>query len=453
MKWFDGDEVRGVAITELTCEFCMQAGRAAVMVIPNRNNRKIKIVVGKDTRDSSDILESALCAGIASLGAKAICIGVVPTAALTYTLKEQKADAGIMISASHRSSEYNALRFYGSDGMLLPEDDEEKIEKYIFDYPEKMKAVAGENIGEIIHDKNAIQQYEDYIVKSIGMDFKGMKIAVDCANGSAFKTAGAILNRLGADVILLNNTPDGKNINKKCGSTHMRDILSYVPEHKCNAGFALDGDGDRVLAVDENGDLIDGDNIIAICASDMKKEGKLNNDGFVVTLMSNLGLFRFAKLNEIKAEYTNSGEKNLIERIVNRKYSIGGESNGNIIFPEIEVTGDGTLTAAKILCAMKKSEKKLSELKKIMEKFPQVMLNVRIRPNDREIWKNDYIITGKIEKCEAILGDEGRVLVRESGNEPLIRIMIEGRDFRQINQMAMDIADTIKMRVGKDRRR
>jgi phosphoglucosamine mutase len=276
-----------------------------------------------------------------------------------------------------------------------------------------------------------------------------MKIALDCANGSSSATARELFEKLGAEVLIINDKPDGININKNCGSTHMQDLLEFVPANKCDCGFAFDGDADRCLAVDENGDLIDGDKLIAIAAKAYKDGGKLKNNSVVVTVMSNLGFFHFATKNGIDTVAANVGDRYVLEKMLEKDYIIGGEQSGHIIFLEHSTTGDGQLSAAKILEIIVNSGKKLSELSSVMEKFPQVMINIQISAKDREVWKNDFIITGLIEKYEETLGDSGRILVRESGTEPLIRVMIEGKDFKQINQMAMKIADTIKSRVGR----
>jgi phosphoglucosamine mutase len=449
MRLFGTDGARGIAITELTCELAMQIGRAAAIVLTKKSNRKAKILIGKDTRISSDVLESALAAGIASVGADAVSLGVIPTPAVAYLVREQKADAGVMISASHNSMEFNGIKLFSSTGYKLSDDIEEEIERLILDNPEEIRLVSHDKIGRISVYENAKSDYINHIAECVDVSFKGMKIALDCANGSSSATARELFEKLGAEVLIINDKPDGININKNCGSTHMQDLLEFVPANKCDCGFAFDGDADRCLAVDENGDLIDGDKLIAIAAKAYKDGGKLKNNSVVVTVMSNLGFFHFATKNGIDTVAANVGDRYVLEKMLEKDYIIGGEQSGHIIFLEHSTTGDGQLSAAKILEIIVNSGKKLSELSSVMEKFPQVMINIQISAKDREVWKNDFIITGLIEKYEETLGDSGRILVRESGTEPLIRVMIEGKDFKQINQMAMKIADTIKSRVGR----
>lgn len=449
MRLFGTDGARGIAITELTCELAMQIGRAAATVLAKKSNHKAKILIGKDTRISSDVLEAALAAGVASVGADAVSLGVIPTPAVAYLVKKEKADAGVMISASHNSMEFNGIKLFSSTGYKLSDDVEEEIERLILDNPEEIKLSSHGDIGRISVFEGAKDEYIDYIASCVNTSFKGKKIALDCANGSASATAKKLFEKLGAEVIVLSNTPDGTNINKNCGSTHMQELLEFVPANKCDCGFAFDGDADRCLAVDENGDLIDGDQLIAIAAKAYKEENKLANDTAVVTVMSNLGFFHFAKANGINVVAANVGDRYVLEKMLESGHIIGGEQSGHIIFLEHATTGDGELSAAKILEILCKSGKKMSELASVMEKFPQVMINVKISAKDREVWKNDFVITGLIEKYEETLGDSGRILVRESGTEPLIRVMLEGKDFKQINQMAMKIADTIKNRVGR----
>lgn len=449
MRLFGTDGARGIAITELTCELAMQIGRAAAAVLTKKSNHKAKILIGKDTRISSDVLEAALAAGVASVGADAVSLGVIPTPAVAYLVKKEKADAGVMISASHNSMEFNGIKLFSSTGYKLSDDVEEEIERLILDNPEELELSSHGNLGRISVFENAQEEYIDYIASCIKTPFNGKKIALDCANGSASATAKTLFEKLGAEVIVLNNTPDGTNINKNCGSTHMQELLEFVPANKCDCGFAFDGDADRCLAVDENGDLIDGDQLIAIAAKAYKEKNALKNDTVVVTVMSNLGFFHFARDNEIKVVAANVGDRYVLEKMLESGYIIGGEQSGHIIFLEHATTGDGELSAAKILEILCESNKKMSELSSVMEKFPQVMMNVQISAKDREVWKNDFVITGLIEKYEETLGDSGRILVRESGTEPLIRVMIEGKEFKQINQMALKISDTIKNRVGR----
>lgn len=448
-RLFGTDGARGVAITELTCELAMQIGRAAALVLTKKISHKPQIYIGKDTRISSDILEAALCAGICSVGADAIILGVVPTPAVAYLVKEKEADAGVMISASHNSVEFNGIKLFASSGYKLSDEIEEEIERLILDNPEEISLSSHTSVGKITRYDSAVQDYIEHIKSTIETDLSGLKIALDCANGSASTTAQQLFEELGAEVLLISCAPDGTNINKNCGSTHMENLMEFVVENSCDCGLAFDGDADRCLAVDEKGELIDGDKLIAICAKAYKEQGILNNDAAVVTVMTNLGFSYFAKENNIKTITASVGDRYVLEKMLDGGYNIGGEQSGHIIFLDDATTGDGQLSAAKTLEILKNSGKKMSEVSDIMQKFPQVMINVHITPKDKEMWKNDAAITDLIEKHEETLGDSGRILVRESGTEPLIRVMIEGKDFSQINTMAIEIADKIKERSGR----
>lgn len=448
-RLFGTDGARGVAVTELTCELAMQIGRAAAQVLTKKVSHKPQIIIGKDTRISSDILEAALCAGICSVGADAVTLGVVPTPAVAYLVKEKNADAGVMISASHNSVEFNGIKLFSSTGYKLSDEIEEEIERIILDAPEEIRLSSHTSVGHIIHCDTAVREYIEHIKSSVSTSLSGLRIALDCANGSSSATARQIFEELGADVLLISDEPDGTNINKNCGSTHMENLMGFVVENSCDCGLAFDGDADRCLAVDEKGELIDGDKLIAICAKAYKEQGRLKNDAAVVTVMTNLGFRYFAKDNGIKTVTASVGDRYVLEKMLDGGYNIGGEQSGHIIFLDDATTGDGQLSGAKVLEILKNSGKKMSELADIMYKFPQVMINVRISPKDKEVWKNDRVITGLIEKHEETLGESGRILVRESGTEPLIRVMIEGRDFGKINAMAIEIADKIKERSGR----
>ncbi len=446
-RLFGTDGARGVAITELTCELAMKIGRAAAIVLAKTAKHKPTIFIGKDTRISSDILEAALVAGITSVGANVHILGVVPTPAVAILVTQKKADAGIMISASHNSFEYNGIKLFSSTGYKLSDEIEEEIEALILDRPESMHLVSHGNVGKVTYYRDAQTDYIRHVMKSIKGNLTGLRIAIDCANGSASATAKRLFEGLGASVFVLNASPDGVNINDNCGSTHIGGLMQYVIDKKCHAGLAFDGDADRCLAVDENGQLIDGDKLIAICAKAMKEQGTLKNNAAVVTVMSNLGFKYFAKDNGIKMLTTKVGDRYVLEKMLEGGYNLGGEQSGHIIFLDEANTGDGQLSGAKLLEILADSDKKLSELASCMETFPQVMINVKISPRSREVWKNDSQITDLIERYEDELGDSGRILVRESGTEPLIRVMLEGRDFKQINEYAIAIADKIRERT------
>mgnify|MGYP004588292109 FL=1 len=444
-RLFGTDGARGVAITELTCEMAMQIGRAAALVLTKETKHRAKIFIGKDTRISSDILEAALCAGICSVGAEAVQLGVVPTPAVAYLVRTHGADAGVMISASHNSVEFNGIKLFAATGYKLPDAIEEEIEALILDHPEQITLQSGTDVGEISRYDAAKEDYISYLAGCIGTDCTGMRVALDCANGSSSVTAEALFTRLGAKVHMLSASPDGTNINKNCGSTHMENLKEYVKTHDCDLGLAFDGDADRCLAVDEAGNLIDGDKIIAICAQALQQEGKLKHNTAVVTIMSNLGFFHFAKANQIATKATKVGDRYVLEEMLSGGYNIGGEQSGHIIFLDEATTGDGELSGIKLMEILKKSGKKMSQLAGVMETFPQVLYNVTIQPQKKGHWQEDAAIAAAIETHTALLGDNGRILVRESGTEPLIRVMVEGKDAAQIENAAQAITEQVKI--------
>lgn len=451
-RLFGTDGARGVALTELTCETAMQIGRAAAMVLTAKSHRKPKIYVGKDTRISSDVLEAALIAGICSMGADAVVMGVVPTPAVAFLVKKRGADAGVMISASHNSMEFNGIKLFSSSGYKLSDDMEEEIERLVLDNPEEIAAAmsGGANVGKITYDKNAEWDYIRSVMKTVDINLSGLRVAIDCANGSASSTAEKLFAGLGANVFLVNCSPNGININLNCGSTHMEMISKFVVDKRCHIGIAFDGDADRCLAVDENGVLIDGDKLIAIFARDMRDKGTLKKNTAVVTILTNLGFTHFAKNNNINMITTKVGDRYIVEQMLAGGYNLGGEQSGHIIFHDYATTGDGQLTAVQLLSVLKRQERKASELSSIMERYPQVMVNVKIISKWKEAWKNDPIIEEIISENQKKLGSSGRILVRESGTEPLIRVMIEGKRFDQINSMAIEIADKIRERCPEN---
>lgn len=451
-RLFGTDGARGVALTELTCEMAMQIGRAAAIVLTKKAHHKPKFLIGKDTRISSDVLEAALIAGICSMGADAVTVGVVPTPAVAFLVKKRGADAGVMISASHNSMEFNGIKLFSGTGYKLSDDIEEEIERLILDEPEELEKAmtGGANVGRVSHDKNADWDYIRFVMKTIDHDLSGVRVAIDCANGSASATAERLFGGLGATVFLVNCTPNGTNINDKCGSTHMEAISKFVKDKKCHIGIAFDGDADRCLAVDEKGTVLDGDKLIAIFARDMRDKGTLKKNTAVVTVLTNLGFTHFAKSNNINMITTKVGDRYIVEQMLAGGYNLGGEQSGHIIFHDYATTGDGQLTAVQLLSILKRQERKASELGSMMERYPQVMVNVKIMPKWREAWKNDTEIEEIISENQKKLGSSGRILVRESGTEPLIRVMIEGKRFSLINEMALEIADKIKERCPFD---
>lgn len=443
-RLFGTDGARGVAITELTCEMAMQIGRAAAIVLTKTTHHKPRILVGKDTRISSDILEAALVAGMCSVGADAHILGVIPTPAVAYLVKKYEADAGVMISASHNSVEFNGIKLFASSGFKLSDEIENEIERLILDNPEEITLVDGTEVGSITYEKNAEWDYVRHVMKSIDGDLRNVKVAIDCANGSASDTAVKLFKGLGATCVFINNEPDGTNINKNCGSTHMELLQQCVIENKCHVGLAFDGDADRCLAVDEKGKIIDGDKMIAIFAQYMKKTGQLNHNAAVVTVMSNLGFFKFAKGNNIVVATASVGDRYVLEEMLRGGYNLGGEQSGHIIFLNEATTGDGELSGVKLLHILEHTSLQLSELAQIMQAYPQVLENVRIKPEQKGLWKQNPKVQEVIQFFSEKLGDDGRILVRESGTEPLIRIMLEGKIQGQIEEYAKTIARVIR---------
>ena len=447
-RMFGKDGMRGLAVTELTCELAMQVGRAAAIVLAAPKDGRTQILIGKDLRSSSDPLMAAVCAGLCSAGADAEIVGEVPTPALAWLVKKRGASGGIMITASHVNSEFNGIKLFSSGGHRLRDDLEEEIERLILDDPEELLPIPRREYGRITSYDSAIEDYSAHLRSITMADLSGMKIALDCANGCACATAKKLFTETGAEVVVIGNSPDGTNINRDCGSTHMESLTGLVKANGCCCGIAFDGGGERCLAVDEEGRLVDGDVIVAACAADMKENGKLRHNTILVTQANNLGLLQFARNSGIGTSAAPTGERSMVRRMLECGYSLGGDPTGHIIFPDDMPSADGQLTALRLLQVLKNSGKTMSELSGIIEKWPQVMLNVPIDRKFREVWKNDRAITGMIDEFEEILGEEGRVVVREAGNDPVIRIRIEGKDFATINTMALQIADTIKERMA-----
>lgn len=445
-RLFGTDGARGIAVTELTCELAMNIGRAAAIVLTKQktHNGKARILIGKDTRISSDILESALIAGITSVGADVELLGVVPTPAVAYLVRYYGADAGVMISASHNSVEYNGIKLFSSTGFKLPDEVENEIEALILDTPEKMTLVDGSDVGRVKTMYGAVSEYNEHIQSTVDGKFQGLLVAIDCANGSASATAESLFYKFGAEYVYINNEPDGLNINDKCGSTHIEQLVELVKKRGCDVGFAFDGDADRCLAVDEKGNIIDGDKLIAILSRYMKEIGTLKNNTAVVTVMSNLGFHRFMNENKIETVCTKVGDRYVLEEMLNNGYNIGGEQSGHIIFLDHATTGDGQLTAAQTLELLSKCKRPLSQLVKDIPDFPQLLVNVKITEDKKGLWEKTQKITDIIAQAEQAMGENGRILVRESGTEPLVRVMIEGKDKKEVLHWTNLIADTIK---------
>ena len=447
-RLFGTDGARGIANTELTCELAMNIGKAAAMVLTKDGGNHPKILIGKDTRLSSDMLEGALAAGLCSVGADVTLLGVVPTPAVAYLIKKYHADAGIMISASHNPFEFNGIKIFSGEGFKLPDALEEQIEAIVLDNTQPYQTPEGSALGSVSIAENATEDYIYHVIETVPCKLDGMKIAIDCSNGSASRTAQALFTRLGAECHMLFDTPNGININDNCGSTHLENLQRYVMENDVELGVAFDGDADRFLAVDDNGEVVDGDFIMAICAMDLLSRDQLSKNAVVGTVMSNMGFGKFCEENKIKFVSADVGDRYVLEAMRKEGYNFGGEQSGHVIFLDYATTGDGQLTAAQLLSIVHKRKTKLSYITKLMKHYPQVLVNVKVTPEGKEKYAADEEIKAKIESVKTELGDSGRILVRLSGTEPLVRVMLEGLDKEQITKLANETADLIRNRLS-----
>ena len=442
-KLFGTDGVRGVANIELTAELAFKLGRSAALVL-SKSSKQANILIANDSRISSQMLEAALVAGICSVGANAHIAGIVPTPALAYLVTLHKMDAGIMISASHNPFYDNGIKFFDSKGYKLSDAVELEIEELTAgDYE---NAISHEKIGRKFKLNNAINDYTRYIAYKAGLpDLSGKTIALDCANGATFEAAPRVFRQLGADVVALYTTPDGININDDCGSTKIDNLVKYVQNNpQIDFAFAYDGDGDRLYAVDERGNVLNGDFILSIIADYMHKNGVLNHNTLVGTSMTNLGLIKAGEEMGIKIVQTDVGDRYVLEKMLTEGYNLGGESSGHIIFLDYSTTGDGILASLILSSIIVRQSKKLSKINTIMKEFPQILENVTITNElKQEIMQNPEILA-EIEQIEAKLGKSGRIVVRPSGTEPLIRIMLEGEDLNFIKELATGLADIIR---------
>ena len=444
-RMFGTDGVRGVANTELNAELAYKLGRAGAFVL-TEGAHKPTIVVGMDTRISGDMLESALVAGICSVGAHAICVGVAPTPSVAYLTRLYKADAGVVISASHNPVEYNGIKFFNKDGYKLPDEVEDKIEYIIKENMRGIPTPTGIDLGMREYRKEGIKEYINFLKSSINVDLSGLKVALDCAEGASSFCAPELFKELGAEVHVIHNNPDGKNINKKCGSTHMDELKEFTVNNGCDMGFAFDGDADRCLCVVEKGNLVDGDKLMVICARYLKEKGSLEGNTLVVTVMSNMGLHIACKKNGIDTVSTKVGDRYVLEKMLECGYKIGGEQSGHIILLDYNTTGDGLLTALAVSSVYKAAGVSMSELAGIMRVMPQVLVNVKVSNAKKHAYEEDAIIMDEIRRMENVLEGKGRVLIRPSGTEPLVRVMLEGEDQKEIDHMAHSLGALIEER-------
>ena len=442
-RMFGTDGVRGIAGAELTIELATKLGQAGAYVLTKEQDHQPTIIVGCDTRISGGMLASALMAGICSVGANAIFVGVMPTPAIAYLTRKYKVDAGVVISASHNPMEFNGIKFFNGKGYKLSDALEDEIEELINNNMEDVVLPIGSGVGKIEYRFDLVDKYVKFMKKCVPVDLSGMKIVIDCAEGASYYTSVKTLKELGADLVAIHTKPDGTNINANCGSTHMDELKARVVYEKAQLGLAFDGDADRMLAVDENGELVDGDQIMAICGLYMKQKGTLKNDTIVVTVMSNLGFTLMAQKEGLELEKTKVGDRYVLENMMENGYNLGGEQSGHVIFLDDNTTGDGLLSALNLLRVMVETGKPLSELASVMEVLPQALINAKV-PNHK---KHDYMeypeIAEAISALEEKFNGEGRVLIRPSGTEPLVRVMIEGKDQSVIEAEAKKLADLI----------
>ena len=446
-KLFGTDGVRGIANTELTNDLAYKIGRAGAYVLSKEFGGKPVIIIGKDTRLSGDMLEASLMAGIMAAGGDVMLAGVVPTPAIAYLVRKYKTQAGVVISASHNPMEYNGIKFFNHEGFKLPDATEDEIEALIFD-DSSLPVNIGENIGKLLKCDLAKQDYIDYCKSTVDCDFKTLKIAIDCANGATSSIADVIFSDLGAQVFSMSNLPNGININDNCGSTHMGNVCEFTKASGADVGIAFDGDGDRVLFCDEYGNEIDGDQVMAVMGNYMKNNGTLKKNTIVGTVMSNLGLTIFGENNGIDIVQTSVGDRYVLERMLKDGYNIGGEQSGHIIVLDYNTTGDGIVTALQLLRILSNTNQKLSDLSGVIKKLPQVLVNAKVKNENKDLVLKDDEISNMVETVNIALFKKGRVLVRASGTEPLFRVMLEGEDIDEITKFANDIAGLIKTKYA-----
>lgn len=438
---FGTDGVRGIANKDLTPDLAMRIGRAGAHVLA-RGKAGARIVIGRDTRISGDMLEGALLAGICSAGVDVLKVGIIPTPAVAYLIRELRANGGVVISASHNPGDDNGIKLFGSNGYKLPDGMEDEIEKLVND-PSSILSPIGSSIGRCIEVHDAAERYVKFLIESVPVDLTGLTIVLDCAHGAAFQVAPQVLEELGARVIPIFNHPNGLNINRGCGSTHLGALQKKVLELGADLGLAHDGDADRVLAVDSEGRIVDGDQIMVICARHLKSTGRLKQNRVVTTVMSNMGLHLALREDGINVLETKVGDRYVLEECLRSGATFGGEQSGHILFLDYNTTGDGLLTALNLLSVLQEQEKPLAELAAQMEKLPQILENVRVG-NKNEVMSSPVIFNA-IKMAEEKLAGEGRVLVRPSGTEPLVRVMAEGRNIGELRCLV----ETLVMEVKK----
>ena len=447
-RLFGTDGVRGVANKELTAELALKIGRAGAYVLGKEKNGRAKILIGMDTRISGQMLEAALVAGVCSVGAEVVCLGVAPTPAVAYLTRTHGFDAGIVVSASHNSFEFNGIKFFNYQGYKLPDATEDEIERLILGEAEMPELPTHGGIGSVSRGEHMVEEYINFAVSTVDVDLTGKKIALDCANGASSVTSPAAFRRLGAEVLVINNEPNGVNINNGCGSTHIEGLQQFVVDNGCDFGFAFDGDADRVLAVDNKGRLIDGDVIMAVCGNYLKQKGELRDNTIVATVMSNLGLFIMGEKNGINILRAKVGDRYVLEEMLKSGYTLGGEQSGHIIFLDHNTTGDGLVSALNFAQVVQESSKTVEELCGIITILPQVLENAHVAKSGDTRYADNAEIMAEIARLEEKFSGRGRVLIRPSGTEPLVRVMIEGENEEEIAADAKALKELIEKKLG-----
>ena len=441
-RLFGTDGVRGVANEELTPLLAMQLGQAGACVLTKEHEHKPTIMVGCDTRISGDMLANALMAGACSVGANCVYVGVIPTPAVAYLTKKYKVDAGVVISASHNPVEFNGIKFFDGNGFKLPDEMEDEIEAMIKNGMPGIKFPIGSGVGKIKYRTDAREEYINHAMRAVNVDLTGLKMVVDCAEGASFYTSVETFRELGGEVVAIHNNPDGTNINANCGSTHMEELQARVVYEKADLGLAFDGDADRCIAVDENGNIVDGDLILYVYGRYLKEKGALRNNTVVTTIMSNFGLYKAFDELGIDYEKTQVGDKYVYENMVKNGHRIGGEQSGHIIFSKYATTGDGILTAIKMMEVMLEKKSSLATLTSPVRIYPQVLKNVRVKSKPEA--QNDADVQAAVKQVAETLGSTGRILVRESGTEPVIRVMVEAETEKECEKYVDSVIDVIK---------
>ena len=451
-RYFGTDGIRRIANTELSPDLVYRVAKAGAYVLSKHSDHTPTILIGRDTRISGTLIESAMVSGFLSYGANVKILGVLPTPGVAYLTKKLKADASVVISASHNTYDFNGIKFFSNKGMKIPDDIEEEIEEIMDSNKLSELTAVKDKIGVSEIRRDLLDEYLYFFRKNFEEDFEEVDksnfvVAIDTANGATSVVAEKVFTALGIKHYILNNTPNGTNINDNCGSTHLDVLKKYVVENKCNLGIAYDGDGDRCLAVDENGNEIDGDKILAIISNYMKEKGTLKKDTLVATVMSNLGLNKYAESNGLKLEQTKVGDRYVLEKMLKEGYNLGGEQSGHIILLDYNPTGDGILTSLMLTKIIMEKNITASEACDIIKIYPQVLINAKVSSDKKNDYENDPEIKAKIESLEKEFSGNGRVLIRPSGTEPLVRVMIEGTDMDYISTKAKELADLIEKKL------